>query len=58
MDDCDQIYNPVCSSSDITFKNECVLKCESQTLKHYGECKRDVFCTCSFLDLQLVCGVN
>ena len=56
---CNIGYVPVCGSRNMTYKNECVMRCVySDTLQYRGVCSTtNVACTCSNISVP-VCGVN
>ena len=51
---CQQQYDPVCSTKNLTYPNLCYLKCDGVQIKHQGSCSS---CNCPQL-YEPVCGNN
>jgi len=52
---CPKEFNPVCSTSGVTFKNSCDAKCQGFNVKHFGSCKKPCNGKCP-KTLSPVCG--
>lgn len=40
---CEQIYDPVCGSDDLTYDNKCTLECVGVRMKKFGKCDNLIF---------------
>ena len=55
---CEKVYDPICGRDNITYRNECALRCEAKQRKRSdGACKPKRRCKCKD-PISYECGVD
>jgi len=54
---CSRYFDPVCSTSGVTFRNECEAKCNKSIIKHKGACNKPCDGRCPTF-IKPVCGTD